>query len=99
MTEGIVPLAKTMCQASPYVDLNHLKRFAEQIAERYIEHIRANDVVERHVGEKDMPLLLKRQAEAAEPIVIDVGEKPLGSRHVGNKKASPHKPGDLGGVS
>jgi hypothetical protein len=95
MTERTVPLAETVRQTGPHIDFNHLKGFGQQIAEHGVKGVCAGDVVERDVGEKDVPLLFKRQAVAAEPIVIDVCEKSLGGGCVGNGQATLNQSGDL----
>ena len=98
VTEWAMPAAEDVCKTSPHVDLDHFEGFGEQVAEHDIEGIRAGDVVERVPGEKNMPLVLKCQAVAAEPIVVHMREKPLGGSRIGNRQATLNQPGNLVGV-
>ena len=98
MAEWPMPLAEGMRQASPHVDLDHFKGFREQIAKHNVEGVSAGDVVESHARKKGVPLLLKRKAVAAEPVVVDVRQKPFGVGRIGNGQATLNQPDNLVGV-
>ncbi len=84
MTERTVTLTENVRQTCTHIDLDYLKRFRKQIAEDDIECVRPDDVVERNIRHKHVPLLLKCQAIAAEPIIVDVFQKSLGRNRVRN---------------
>ena len=88
MAERAVRPTEMVRQPRPHIDFNYFQRFREQITERYIEGVRSGDVFKRHALRKGVPRLLESKTVTAEPVVIDVRQKPLGSGRICNGKAT-----------